>query len=390
MANDLTKILKGAKDAVVAVENSSTGLAKSDAVNQFPFFSVGLVEDDSIKFSGKKVVIPEAGGGEIQSFELEAKISSLETESDEFVNAIEPIAKVADNCSLYLFGGDQSHKIKNLGVTVEKNVNFGTKDKSQSNFVLRGSKNDLSELELGKTATYYSSDRAYRYNQMIKKIRRENLVFEAVPYLGYFSDDFYLYDASKNRKVGTLYGGPTWGTAPDGVNSILTFDGVNDYADFGNILNDDGVSDLLIEFWAYGGDLNMFGKRSGWMSGVGWDVLMASPGQRFYLSDGVNSVVCSWDVVATSGWNHYAIAVDRNGYARAYRNSVQYGGNQDVSSVVGSCENSNSFTIGKIDIYGVFPLGALRVYNFGAGGLPSNIATIISNHYNAEKSIFGL
>ena len=392
MSKDLTKLLKHSTDAIVSVEDSS-GDPTVNQINAFPFVHLGLLADDELKATVGKNDVREAGGSNVQlSEDVEIKTSALELDPVE-VDVLGNYEK-AERSSLYLFGPEQSHKISNLGLTVEVNADLSAKGKKLVSTSHRKFKQSLADFDLGRSATYFNTHRAYQYLQAVKKIRRDNLVFEWLPYLGNFGEDIQGFEASKNRYVGNLYNSPAWGAAPDANYSILTFDGVNDYADFGDVLDMNATEDIIVEFWtkvnaADGATATILSKDTG---GLGYFIYRETDNKVYFGNVGASFYVSSGSSLFTVGvWNQYSISINRStNLAKVYANGLLVN-SADISTIT-SLENSASFKVGHGGVtgYGNITLATLRVYNYGANGLPSNIATIISNHYNAEKAIFGL
>lgn len=389
---DVNKLLKGVNDCVLAAVDDAGAASPAQCGDTFPLLSCGFLEENAIQSESKKLTQKAHGGELLQLGEIATvNINSLSgagigiTAAKKFKNA---------QCNIYGFGSQQSHKLTRFLMNVETPHDLKKGGKSVIQF---STEKKISPEEtlgtLGSSPTAFAADAAARYRDFVNNIRQENLVFAFIPYLGNFGQTTKAYDASDNRVVGSLLNGPTWGAAPDGVNSKLTFDGVNDYADFGDILDDDGASDLLLECWVnvlsdIGAQTILAKKNGTGSSGVGF-ILYRDGNGRVYcdIYDGTNSasVSTSANVNIASGWTYLSLTMDRNGNLTIYRNTTGEG--TSAMSSVASVANSNAFRLGNT---GYISIGAVRVYNFGAGGLPSNIATIISNHYNAEKSIFGL
>jgi hypothetical protein len=89
-------------------------------------------------------------------------------------------------------------------------------------------------------------------------------------------------------------------------------------------------------------------------------------------------------------WRHFAVTVDRNGYATTYLNGVADGTPVDISGLT-SGANAVSLYLGRDGTnFGQVDLGGVRIYRFAAGALPSNAATIIANNFAAERALFGI
>jgi hypothetical protein len=392
MSKDLSKLIKHSTDAIVSVEDSS-GNPTTSQISAFPFVHLGLIEDDSLKATVGKNEVREAGGSNVQlSEDVEIKISGMEIDPTE-VDVLGNFEK-AERTSLFLFGPQQSHKISNLGLTIELEADLSAKGKSRVNTSMRKFKKSLSDFDLGRTPTYFNTLQPYQYLQAVKAIRQDNLVFEFLAYLGYFNDDTIVYDSSKYRRSAAR--GGTWGSAPNANYKKLAFDGVDDFIDFGDILDDDGQSDILFEVWikilaADAASVQALGKKDIVSdSGLGWRLIRDSSNNlRLNYGDGTNTASGGAENVLQNVWTHFACSVDRNGNIVGYKNGV-VGTSTSINSV-GNANSVSPFYIGRQQTqYANFEIGAIRFYNFGAGRLPSDIAAIIARHYNAEKSIFGL
>lgn len=186
------------------------------------------------------------------------------------------------------------------------------------------------------------------------------------------------------------------GTTPE---RSLLLDGVNDILDIGNVLNDDGVSDLLLEGWfkIIAADATnvwlMTKKTNDVLANPGYGVLRLNNNKvLFYISNGsTQAAITTASSVLQNVWKHLAVAIDRNGNGQIYINGVADGAAVSVASV-GSGTNALSYLIGGSSgpSYSNLQTGGYRHYKFAAGGLPSDVATIIANHYNAEKRYYGL
>lgn len=183
--------------------------------------------------------------------------------------------------------------------------------------------------------------------------------------------------------------------------SFLRFDGVNDNCNFGDVCDIDATSDILIEAWVRilvaDGSLAIIAvkKTNGGAANAGWYLRrnITTNFLSFILGDASSFVeVVSAATILQNVWKHVAVVIDRNGNVTLYINGAASGTPISVATVVDSTNalnlriaaDSPAVTFGQADI------GMLRFYNFGAGGLPSDIATIIARHYNAEKAYYGL
>ncbi|MFZ4620976.1 MAG: LamG-like jellyroll fold domain-containing protein [Bacteroidota bacterium] len=394
---DVNKLLKGSTDVVLAAVDESSAASPAQVGDSFPLLSLDFVEADSIQSEDKKLTMTEAGGGTLQLGQITSVSVKTMSETGAAVTAARKFKNA--RCNIYGFGSQQSHRIDKFLMNVETPMDM--KKDGKSGIIFSGerkvSPDDLLG-SIGQTPTAFSSDAAYKYNQFIKNIRQENLVFAFLPYLGNFGQTAKAYDASDNRITGSLLNGPAWGSAPDTVNSKLTFDGVNDYADFGDIHDDDGVSDLLFECWVkiLGADAShqrVLCKASNPLTPtVGYGIYRESTNRmKLIISDGtLYASGTTASNVLQNVWAHFAVSVDRNGNIQTYLAGAANGSPASVTSVASAANGISLCCARDVGNYGNIEIGAIRLYNYGAGGLPANIAAIIADHYNAEKAIFGL
>jgi len=183
-----------------------------------------------------------------------------------------------------------------------------------------------------------------------------------------------------------------WGQA-----DILRFDGTDDAVAFGDVCNLDADDDFFLELWlrvvaANASAQEILAKKSATGTSAGYALIRTSGNKiQAELGDGTDhpTITSSSDVLQNV-WTHVALAGNRAGNAQLYINGAADGSAVDISSV-GDMTNAVDLTIAKLSTaYGQIDTGALRLYNFGASGLPSDIATIAARHYNAEKSHYGL
>ncbi|NUN68824.1 MAG: LamG domain-containing protein [Bacteroidetes bacterium] len=395
---DVNKLLKGVNDCILAAVDDAGAVSPSQVGDTFPLLSCGFLDENAIQSESKKLTQKEHGGNLLQLGE----IASVNINSISGAASGITAAKLFKNaqCNIYGFGSQQSHKLTKFLMNVETPNELKKNGKSVIQFTTEKKVSPDETLgTLGSSATAFSTDSAYKYKEIIRQIRQQDLVFCVLPYLGSFGQTTKLYDASDNRVTGSLINGPAWGAAPDAINSKLTFDGVNDYADFGNlsIFSDVGLPDYMLEFWispkaADGAFIYPYSKKSVFgdtTAGIGL-YRNGVNNFTFRMADGTNSKECGAIPALQNVWVHAVCTLDRDGSMKTYKNGVLTETSTTISAI-GSIANSVSMYLGRSSSnYGNVDLGAFRVYNFGAGGLPSNIATIIADHYNAEKAIFGL
>jgi len=396
---DVNKLLKGSTDCILAAVDDAGSESPAQVGDSFPLLSLGFLDENSIQSESKKITQKEGGGNLLQLGEIASVIVNSLSGSSTAITSVKKFKNA--QCNIYGFGPQQSHKLTKFLMNVETPNDLTKGGKSVIQFTTEKKVSPDETLgTLGSSATAFAADAAYRYKEFIRGVRQENLSFSAIPYLGSFGQTTKLYDSSDNRISGSLFNAPTWGTAPDGVNSKLAFDGVNDYGSFGDVLDDDGASDLLLELWvkvtaSNGTKAILMSKKPTVLStNLGFGICRDSTDNlvKFDIADGTNrATASSASTLLQNVWKHVAVSIDRNGNIVIYMNGVAGTGVSCAS--VASVANASSLIIARDangSEYGAFELGAFRSYNFGAGGLPANIATIIADHYNSEKAIFGL
>lgn len=217
--------------------------------------------------------------------------------------------------------------------------------------------------------------------------------------LGYGANLAKILDISGFARHGSLSAdyASIWqsGSNPD---RFLRFDGSNDEVSFGDVLNDDGTGDFIIEIWfrmkaANGTQEELLSKKSLVTGNTAGLSIYRTTGNliAFRIADGTGGVTVSTDSQALQNINkQFTVAVDRNGNAQTYLNGAADGTPASVAAIATGtnalnlklgCDSSNN---GQVDIT------AVRIYRYAAGGLPADVATMIANHYNAEKGFFGL
>ena len=230
-----------------------------------------------------------------------------------------------------------------------------------------------------------------------KAVHLDDLQFWVDPNLAYNVGTTKILDISGWARHGTLNLAALWTTGTPG--NFLRFDGAVDNASFGDVLNLDADNDFLIDFWLRMGAgtdgvaQEVMSKKAGDVNEAGWRITRNASDQiEFKISDGSTSatIASTGTIQVADGWKHFAIAGDRNGNATVYVNSVA--GTPGAISSVTDATTATVLYLGRLASgYGEVDLGAVRFWDFGAGNLPGDVATIIANHYNGEKSlIYGL
>lgn len=182
---------------------------------------------------------------------------------------------------------------------------------------------------------------------------------------------------------------------------FLRFDGTDDYGDLGDV-SDITTEDFAVEFWLRvptdnGAEEQIVSKKATTgASDVGWAVnadMTASNNQiKVYISDTTGATLTSATGSITANvWAHFFVSFDRDGNGTIYKNGVASGTPTDISTEASTITNSASLYLARLaTAYGQVDLGDVRLHNYGVAGLPSTIATIALNHYNAQKADYGL
>ena len=212
-----------------------------------------------------------------------------------------------------------------------------------------------------------------------------------------------LLDMSGWARHGTVsadYASTIWQqtTTPFLPKEFLRFDGSNDGVSFGDILDDDASGDFAIDAWvrvqAADGTVQEIAGKISTMTGTtaGWGIYRSAANKfTFSLADGTtNTAVPTTTSITTNTWTHVAVSVDRNGNAQTYFNGAANGTPTSVSART-TGTNALNLYIGRDNTnYGQVDVGTLRIYRWIAGGLPTNFAAYMANHYNGEKADYGL
>ncbi len=243
----------------------------------------------------------------------------------------------------------------------------------------------------------YSVPLYYLY-QGAKVISVENVELWVDPRLGYNATTNRLLDISGFGRHGLINSDFASIWTAGTPNRFLRFDGVNDQLDFGNILDLNATDDFLIEIWlrvqAADGVLQyaLSKKIGGASADKGYSIRRGATNKlEFNLGDNTNSgIISTSSNVLQNVWKNFAVAVDRNGNGQGYLNGVADGSPVSFAGVGDSTASANLF-IGKVlASFGQFDIGGMRIHNYGPGGLPTDIATVVQRHYNAEKAFYNL
>ncbi len=183
-----------------------------------------------------------------------------------------------------------------------------------------------------------------------------------------------------------------WGQA-----DVLRFDGTDDTVSFGNVCNLGATDDFLIELWlrvaaADSSAQEILSKKNASGTIAGFSLVRTSGNKiQAELADGTDHpTVTGSGNILQNVWHHVALAGNRAGNAQLYLDGAADGAAVSITAV-GDMTNAIDLSLAKLSTgYGQVDIGNVRIYNFGASGLPSTIATIAANHYNAQRSIYGI
>jgi hypothetical protein len=128
--------------------------------------------------------------------------------------------------------------------------------------------------------------------------------------LSYWSGDNTPND-SKGTINGTLVNGATYGTGK--INNGFSFDGVNDYVDFGNNFNFDGSTPFSFNFWLNATDLTNVSIMGKWdYSTTGYLFFMVGGKLRVFLANNVGTNILRVETVnsLTTGFKMITITYD--------------------------------------------------------------------------------
>ena len=174
---------------------------------------------------------------------------------------------------------------------------------------------------------------------------------------------YYTADNTPNDALGTYNGtltnGATYGTGI--INQGFSLDGVNDYVDFGNVLDFDGSTPFSISCWINTNNVTSFrtplGKAQNLAPFTGYWFLITSTGQlRFVLSNDLNSpnwlAIENSTTLSTSTWYHCVMTYDGSKSStglKVYVDNALNTQNVISNTLTGSISNSKNFRVGARD-----------------------------------------
>lgn len=402
MPRDLTKVIKHVDQLVLAAIKSDY---TPDVVtlDQFPFLDLGAIHDESPSIKMPVVGTKLIDGSTYQKgTDVSVRVDGMEISAD-FITILEKLEK--QDLLAFQFYGPEPQFVMPLSFNLEYQSDLSAKGKRLIGAIGNKTLTTLASSGAGNPgwgAGNYdqavdANSEIRRYATLSKGIYKPGLRLWCDPRFGNYGQTVNLFDASLKRYKGTLNSdhATIWQTGTP--ERFLRFDGVNDECNFGDILDDDGVSDLLIEVWlrpqaADGTSFPVICKKNAFNgAAAGFSIFRFSNNAVFFqLDSGAGSVNISVNGATQNLWKHFAVSIDRNGLGTPYLNAAN--GAAASVAAIGNAQNALSMFFGRdgSGARGQFDIGAVRFYNFGAGGLPSSIAQIIKNNFELEKSAYGL
>jgi hypothetical protein len=205
-----------------------------------------------------------------------------------------------------------------------------------------------------------------------------------------------ILDMSGFARHGTVNAAGVWTAGTPAY--FLRFDGTDDCVTFGDVLDEDSTGDYMIEAWvrvheADGGAVPFVVKKAAVDGNDAGFALYRNSSNQLVFSHGDGDSVVTIASVATvlhNTWKHVAVVVDRNGNASLYVNGALSGTPGSVASQTTGANAVDLYLARVGTTYGEVDMGAVRIHRWGAGELPSTIATIVASHYAAEAASYGL
>jgi hypothetical protein len=223
------------------------------------------------------------------------------------------------------------------------------------------------------------------------------------PHLGYNQGTVAVLDISGFRRHGTI--DPTgeasqiWSAADTPTPKyFLDFDGTGDLVQCGDVCDDDGSKDMIVEAWVRVQETDatlarIVGKKAlvaG--TGAGWFLYRNTSNQaEFSHGDGDSEVTAnSTATFLQNVWAHVAAVIDRNGNVQMYVNGAASGSPVPIATQTTGTNAEDLQLAADGSEQDEVDIGDVRVYQYAAGALPANVATMLLNHYNGEKARYGL
>ena len=210
------------------------------------------------------------------------------------------------------------------------------------------------------------------------------LYLDAANYLSYTSGSTTWNDLSGNNNTGSLVNGPTFSSTNAGS---IVFDGVDDYVNFGNILNPSLLNNnFTIEIW-FNSSAYRFGQQQRLVSYYDWYAFFFDSNSILRFEIRLNDF--SYKAVTTTipsvdSWNQL-VATCNGTKLEIYKNGVLSNSTNYTGSIgtinyvfnIGAYQNDTQYRInGK--------MSSTKMYNRAL--TPSEVL----QNYNATKGRFGL
>ena len=206
---------------------------------------------------------------------------------------------------------------------------------------------------------------------------------------------YYTADNTPNDALGnfngTLVNGTTYGTGI--INQGFSLDGVNDYVDFGNVLDFDGSTTFSVSFWVKSNNVTTLTTRvilgKSFLSGAtsdGWYIYSYGSRLGFHIGATISDrLIIYKDGALNTSWNYVTIIYDGSKIAanqKIYINGIDTAFSTFIDTFTGNSNNTESFKIGAsnagqyfngiVDEVGVWnrvltPTEVTELYNSGAG-----------------------
>jgi hypothetical protein len=209
----------------------------------------------------------------------------------------------------------------------------------------------------------------------VKMVNQENATTTSNNPVGWWKMDegtgLTTADSSGNGNTGTLTNGPTWATGKLG--NGLSFDGVNDYVNMGNVLNMT-TNDFTVGAWikttmvAEGHIVSKGSNASGTLKRYILQTVLVSGTYRcgFSISDGDIRTIGSGVInVADGNWHYCVVVFDRDSTAKVYVDGKLDGTPVTLASQVDDLTNTTPFYIGRNATGSYFNglIDDVRIYN---------------------------
>jgi len=229
------------------------------------------------------------------------------------------------------------------------------------------------------------------------KIATRNLIFylDAANRNSYLSGTTWT-DLTQNRRNGTLTNGPTFSSQNAGY---FTFDGVNDYTDFGNTSLDiaAGATGLTLEAWVYPVTFASYGGIISRVGGVspfgGWMLNVNSDGSvnKFDLAINISGNWRTWVTgggtfggsLSTSRWYH-VVSTYNGSTLEMYLNGTKYNSISYSGTIQYASVNNLYVGLNGGGAYFNGRISNVKVYNRDL------TQSEVTSNFNAHRARYGI